>query len=255
MGNSWSRGDVGDLGGIILIMSEYLHWDRKTIDDFSENNTTALYNQGYLFTRRGRGTMDQTRSLRVDLSVFEPSSENRRILKKTNAFYLLPFDIPFSEYQWHVGKMAKDFYETKFGKGTFSANKAKELLTDKNKSNFNTVFVYTNNWGPDEWGQTWKDTNIGADGFAICYENDSLIHYAYPFYRTSSLNRIFFPNLGMGMMMLAIMHAKEKKKKYIYLGSFQRPADVYKLQFAGLEWWNGKEWERDLEKLKEIAKE
>ena len=44
--------------------------------------------------------------------------------------------------------------------------------------------------------------------------------------------------------------AKEHGKKYIYLGSSQRPADTYKLQFAGLEWFDGKMWQTDLEKLK-----
>src|SRR3989344_6101553 len=39
-------------------------------------------------------------------------------------------------------------------------------------------------------------------------------------------------------------------KKYIYLGSFSRPTDTYKLQFAGLEWFDGKQWQNNPEKLK-----
>ncbi len=44
--------------------------------------------------------------------------------------------------------------------------------------------------------------------------------------------------------------AKEKGLKYVYLGSLQRPGDGYKLQFEGLEWFDGKEWSTDLEKVK-----
>ena len=58
----------------------------------------------------------------------------------------------------------------------------------------------------------------------------------------------------MGMMIRAIEHAKESRKKYIYLGSFQRPTDTYKLQFKGLEWFGGEKWSNDLEKLKKIMR-
>jgi len=54
------------------------------------------------------------------------------------------------------------------------------------------------------------------------------------------------------MMIRAIAHAKEKGLKYIYLGSLQRPGDTYKLQFEGLEWWDGTEWQTDTEPLKAI---
>ena len=52
------------------------------------------------------------------------------------------------------------------------------------------------------------------------------------------------------MMLKAIVWAKENGKKYIYLGSFQLPTDTYKLQFAGLEWFDGQEWKNDLSGLK-----
>ena len=64
-------------------MNDYLTWDEKTITDFSPENINSLYNEGYVFTRKEKGIMNQTRSVRIDLSHFELSSENRRILKKT----------------------------------------------------------------------------------------------------------------------------------------------------------------------------
>lgn len=209
----------------------YLKWDEKTITDFSDEHISRMYNDGYLFGRTGRGEMYQTRSVRIDLSKFELSSENRRILRKTDGLTLEVVKLPYSDYHWEIGKMAKDFYETKFGKGTFSANKVKELLTDGEKSNFNRLFTYCDR------------------GYAICYENDDMLHYSYPFYDLDVENK----NIGMGMMLKAIMYAKENDKKYIYPGSFSRPTDTYKLQFKGLEWFDGKKWNDDLDELKKTV--
>ncbi|MBP9761361.1 MAG: hypothetical protein KBD15_03940 [Candidatus Magasanikbacteria bacterium] len=213
---------------------EYLYWDKKIITDFSLQNITLLYDKGYVFTRTEKGAMDQTRSVRIDLSQFALSSENKRILKKTEGLDLLQVSLPYAKYDWTIGKLAKDFYDTKFGTGVFSANKIKELLTDESKSNFNTLLVYS------MLGKTL--------GYSICFESDTLLHYSYPFYDLVASPK----DMGMGMMLRAILHAQAFDKTYIYLGSAQRPSDTYKLQFSGLEWFDGKEWQSDLHELKTI---
>ncbi|MBI4992913.1 MAG: hypothetical protein HZC26_02145 [Candidatus Magasanikbacteria bacterium] len=215
----------------------YLKWAEQTITDFSDSNINSLYNQGYLFTRVGKGVMNQTRSIRIDLKKFKLTSENRRILKKTEDIGLRTYDLPIEDYDWSIGKMAKDFYETKFGKGIFSANKTKELLTS-NQSNFNKFFIYKNK------------TDIA--GYCIALETNKIIHYAYPFYLLSPISYLLNPNTGLGMMLKAVIYAKESGKKYIYLGSAQRPTDTYKLQFEGLEWFDGKGWKTDIDELKKI---
>ncbi len=53
-------------------------------------------------------------------------------------------------------------------------------------------------------------------------------------------------------MTRAIVWAKENEKKYVYLGSAQRPTDTYKFQFSGTEWFDGKEWKSDVEELKSV---
>src|SRR3989339_1357419 len=276
-------------------MDGYLSWGEKIITDFCDENIDSLYNEGYVFTRLGRGVMTQTRSLRIDLDKFELNSENRRVLKKIEGLNLNIVAISYKQYTWQIGKMAKDFYDTKFGKGIFSANKLKELLTDAGKSNFNTLFVFQmSSRGGSEADDVviptlLKQTNGIATsyadgrtprndestlGYAICYANSKIIHYSYPFYQLSRFSftgksRILdsdktesgqpntynlIPNMGMGMMIMAIMAAKQNDKKYIYLGSAQRPTDVYKLQFTGLEWFNGEHWKNNIDKLKVILK-
>ncbi len=214
----------------------YLVWSEKTITDFSENNIYALYDAGFLFTRAGRGAMYETRSVRVDLSKFELSSENRRVLRKTENVKMEVTTIPYADYSWEIGKMGKNFYDTKFGPGIFSANKIKELLTDGEKSNFNLLLKFSIDNNPV--------------GYAICFANDKILHYSYPLYNLDTN----IPNLGIGMMTRAIVWAKENNKKFVYLGSAKDGAALYKTQFSGFEWWNKKTWNTDVEELKNIFK-
>ncbi len=228
----------------------YLSWDKKIVTDFDDKSVEEMYSRGFVFTRIGKGVMNQTRSLRINLEKFELSSENRRILNKTEDLNLLVSPIPYENYEWTIHKMGKEFYETKFGEKTpalnrpagsglmFSAQKIKELITNKDKSNFNKLFIYNKN-----------EKNIG---YCIALETKNILHYCYPFYHPQPTTHNPQPNTGMGMMLKAIVWAKENGKKYIYLGSFQRPSDTYKLQFTGLEWFDGQGWQNDLEKLKKV---
>ena len=61
----------------------YLSWNKKQITNFEDTNINTLYEDGYVFTRVNRGVMNQTRSLRIDLDKFELSSENKRILRRS----------------------------------------------------------------------------------------------------------------------------------------------------------------------------
>ena len=214
-------------------MDGYLSWDNKTISDFSAKNITNAYNMGFVFTRLGKGKMTQTRSVSINLDKFELSSENRRVMRKTEGVQLNIITLPHPDYDWHIHKLGVDFYTKKFGEKTFSANKIKELLTSPD-SNFNLLFKY-------------QENNLPL-GYCICYQNNELVHYGYPFYDLG----ININNLGIGMMTKAILWAKEVGKKYIYLGSAQNPAAIYKTQFTGFEWFDGNNWQTDIKKLKNI---
>ncbi|MFA6295356.1 MAG: hypothetical protein WC666_02955 [Candidatus Paceibacterota bacterium] len=250
---------------------KYLSWNETIISDFSEKNIGEMYEKGYVFTRISRGTMQQTRSVRIDLSLNELSSENRRILKKTEEIIISEQKLPLNsnEYDFSIGKMAKDFYDTKFGQCIMSAQKVKEMLTDPTKSNFTSLLVYdavkssnssvnsinheansTDSTNSVEITNT-DDAKINPSlGFTICYKDSSIIHYSYPFYDLTKSPK----DMGLGMMTKAIEYAKEQGLKYVYLGSLQRPTDTYKLQFEGLEWFDGKNWQKDIGEVKEVLK-
>jgi arginyl-tRNA--protein-N-Asp/Glu arginylyltransferase len=220
----------------------YLNWKTQIMKDGGDSAIHDLYEKGYLATRVDKGVFNQTRSLRLNLSKFELSSENRRILRKVENLEIIPFSLPYKDYHWSIHKLAKDFYTTKFGEDTFSANKIKELLTEKDKSNFNTLLVYKD-----------RESNE-VIGYCIALMTENILHYSYPFYRQSDTQSAKNPSLGLGMMELAIIYAKEKGMQYIYLGSLQRPSDTYKLQFSGFEWFNGENWQTNIDELKTILK-
>lgn len=206
---------------------DYLHWDEKTITDFSDENIEKMYNNGYIFTRKGKGVMQQTRSVRIDLKKFSLSSENRRILKKGEEIVIKENTIPYLKYDWRLGKLAKDFYDKK-ANGSFSVNKIKTLLTTPD--NFSTLFSFTDL------------------GYVICYKNNFIIHYSYPFYNLEKSSK----DMGLIMMIKAIEYAEDNGMRYVYLGSLQRPTDTYKLQFSGMEWFDGKVWSDDIKEVKKI---
>jgi hypothetical protein len=181
----------------------YLSWGEKKLTDFLEANIENAYNDGYVFTRKGKGSMNQTRSLRIDLSKFELSSENKRILNKVSVSLITTHKLPYQDYSWEIGKMGKDFY-SKFGENVFSANKIKELLTDPEKSNFNILLKF-------------------ESGYAICYQTKNILHYAYPFYTDG----------GISQMTQAIMWTKESGRNYVYLGSASRPLILTNYSLVG----------------------
>lgn len=232
----------------------YLNWQTKTITDFSDANIEKLYDEGFLFTRTGKGDMYQTRSLRIDLKKFKLNSENRRVLKHTESVETTASFVPYPDYDWTIHKLGKDFYTAKFGEKTFSAQKIKELITDKEKSNFNIVLNYL---APVKILKhiAFKDSDDKRSahypiGYCIALGTKNILHYCYPFYHLNSK----IQNLGLGMMIKAIVLAQESGKKYIYLGSASRPTDTYKLQFEGIEWFDGENWQTNLTTLKQELK-
>lgn len=217
-------------------MHNYLVWDSKVIDPDAEPRVTDAYAKGYVFVRTGKGKMNQTRSVRIALARYIPTSENRRVKRKTEDLVMTVRKLPLLKCSetWAIQKMGKDYYQAKFGPGVFSGNKLNQLLSSENASNFNILFTFIIQ---DE-----------IFGHAIAYANGSLLHYAYPFYRFD----INVGNYGIKMMIMAVEWAQQTDKSYTYLGSATKPTDGYKLQFSGLQWYNRNKWCEDLEMLKSI---
>lgn len=215
---------------------KYDKTDEINISDFSNENIEGMYEKGYKFTRVSKGNMQSTKNLRINLKDFELSSENRRILNKFPTLNVHFVNIPVIDYTYEIGKIGKDFYDTKFGKGTFSANKIKEILTNE-VSNFNALGIF--------------EIDNKIVGYVIVYKTANILHYSYPFY----LLEYEKTSLGLCMMTKVIELTKNENIKYVYIGGANSKKDMYKLQFKGLEWWDKDKWNRNIEELKEIIKD
>jgi arginyl-tRNA--protein-N-Asp/Glu arginylyltransferase len=222
--------------------TEYFSTGEKTLQNPTISEISLHYDQGFVFTRVAKGHMNQTRSLRIDLAKFSLTSENRRILRKSENLSMTVNQLPLTNYTWEIHKLGKDFYTTKFGDNVMSANKIKEMFNDMGKSNMNYVFSYQRSASSNQLNQS-------PIGYCLAYINKEIVHYAYPFYDLDIAKEL---PLGIGMMTKAINWAKENGRKYIYLGSVTTPESKYKLQFEGLEWYDTdkNEWSTDIEDLK-----
>ncbi|QQR93218.1 hypothetical protein IPJ91_02030 [bacterium] len=197
-----------------------------------QHDATDMYDKGFKYTRKAHGLMQSTKLLRIDLSKFTFTSENRRILAKFPDTEMNLIKLPYQSYDYSLGKWMKDFYLTKFGENLFSVQVIKKLF--QGQLNMNSLILFTN-------------ANKIA-GMCLCFENTEILHYAYPFYEQGLVNTSF----GMFMMTSSIKLAHQTKRKYFYLGSYSSKKDNYKLQFKGLEWWNPNHdaWESDINALK-----
>lgn len=201
----------------------YQIWLKKESGD----DVADIYARGFLPMRNLPGIYYLCRSVRVDLEKFSLSSENRRILRKTEG-------LSFESQGLHITspavyELCKRYLESRFGNKCVSSAGLKSIFGGRI---FNRVFV-------------WKDGQKEV-GYAVCFENDDLIHYAHAFYEPEYAGK----NLGARMILQAVMTAKETRKRYAYLGTCYNQSAFYKLEFSGVEFFNGLGWSQNIKELK-----
>src|SRR3989344_1002978 len=189
-----------------------------------------IYEKGFLPVRSIKNLFYLARSCRVNLEKFRLSSENRRILRKNQnvkleIIPLAKFDVNKRENR----EIIDIFTKRKFLSKQFTHYGIRRIFLDNGNYNFVIGFVKDNK-------------KIGL--VAICLD-ESIIHYAHPFYREN--------RLGMLMMTRIVDWAKNNQKKYVYLGTCYGKNSLYKVQFEGFEFFDGISWSGDLEKLKYLV--
>jgi len=203
----------------------YQVWLAKETGD----DVAKIYEMGFLPMRSKKDVYYLCRSVRVNLAKFQPSSENRRILRKTENFQHELISLEDFSYTPSVQKTCKDWFDQKFGKGKISTSAIRKIFTS---GIFTHVFVWK------------KDGQV--IGYAIGNFHEGFLHYAHVFLDPQFSKA----NLGARMMLEAVLWAKENDKKYIYLGtSYTRPS-LYKTQYNGVEFFNGSSWSDNIKELK-----
>ncbi|HOY56202.1 MAG TPA: GNAT family N-acetyltransferase [bacterium] len=206
----------------------YKYWQKTNLENSDTKNIIEKYNAGFVLTRI-KNEMHQIKSLRLDLKQFSLSSENRRILRKSEDLQIKVLELPFDmkKYDWHIHAVGSEFYRTRFGAHIFSANKIKELITDPLRSNFNRLVVLQDK------------KNNHSIGWCIGFEAADLFHYSYPFYDLE----YFQQGTGMTMLLKTALWARDKNISQFYLGSIWDEKAKYKLQLQPAYFFDGESWQ------------
>jgi arginyl-tRNA--protein-N-Asp/Glu arginylyltransferase len=191
-----------------------------------------LFDAGFLPSSRQLDRFYLCRQVRVDLSRFTPSSENRRILRKGEGIRVEL--VPRNRFDYTAQRRAfcKGYADIKFGKDTMGFERLDNLFASPLITH---LLVYT-------------DTATGGEvGLVMVYcEARALAFYYYAFYDLNYFQR----NLGMFMMTSAVSLFAGRGTRHLYLGSCYSKNALYKTQFAGAEFFNGFRWSTDLKELK-----
>lgn len=173
-----------------------------------------------------------TRSARVRLAAFEPSSENRRILRKGAAFQgtLLPKEA--FKLTGEREDFILDYAKDRFGDGVMDGDRLRRLLDNPVISH---VLIYTDT-------ETEKEA-----GLCLLYAADpTMVFYYFAFYDRDHPVR----SLGAYMMTEAIQRFRDQGKTYLYQGTVYSKSALYKTQFSGFEFYNGHRWSPEVPELK-----
>lgn len=209
----------------------YQVWLKREEND----SVDKIYDNGFLPIRSLPEVYYLSRSVRVDLSKFELSSENRRILKKTEEISSKTMNLNEFSYTPQIQKFCKDYTVGKLGKDVLPTSAIRAIFTSG---------VYN---GLMEFKQTTEQKTIGL---AVLYNSSSLVHFAHSFYDIEYPNK----DIGARMMLEAILWAKDNGKQFAYLGTCYQESALYKTQYSGVEFFNGFRWSDNIEELKEIIK-
>jgi len=168
----------------------------------------------------------------VDLKKFEPSSENRRLLRKCPD---VSFEvIPRAQYDFTPERRErfKKYADIRFGNDIMGFQRLDALFASRVVSH---LMVFT-------------DTKTGAEiGTVVLYlEGDALAYYYYAFYELDYPER----SLGLYMMNTAVAEFAARGTKHIYLGTCYSQRALYKTQFPAIEFFNGFRWSQNLKELK-----
>ncbi|MBL9139605.1 MAG: hypothetical protein JNK85_27295 [Verrucomicrobiales bacterium] len=173
------------------------------------------------------------RHLRVPLPGWRPSSENRRILRKGAGLEVEL--VPRSAFQYSDAHRQRwlAFADERFGPGIMGPARLDGLMAGRVVSH---VLVCR------DMGDAGRE--VGA--VLLYVEPGRMAHYYYAFYDLRHPIR----SLGMYLMTKAVAEFQAAGFGHLYLGTCYSKKALYKLQFDGLEFFNGLTWTTDLDQLR-----
>jgi hypothetical protein len=207
----------------------YSIWALREADE----KPSDIFNAGFLPSSRELDRFYLCRQIRINLAKFQPSSENRRVLRKGEGLRLELAPRAQFEFTPARREFCRHYTDAKFGAGGGMSHERLDSL-------FNTpvtshVLVFTD-----------EKTGVEAGVATLYVEEPALAFYYYSFYDLNHPNR----GLGMFMMTSAAAAFAARGIRHLYLGTCYSESALYKTQFPGVEFFNGFRWSEDLEELK-----
>jgi hypothetical protein len=200
------------------------------------------------------------------LKDFQPSSENRRILRKTSKFTFSLHPLTQFHYTPEVQKFCSDFVKSTFGKDAMPTAAIRKIFSPQD-SNYTHVFTFhliNKSQSPKLTRHSERGNDLAKNplrkqhqpsispvGYVAAAISPSHLHYAHPFYDLKYQS----DNLGIGMMTQAIVWSQAQHKAFVYLGTCYTPEALYKTQFSGFEFFTGYSWSGDIKILKTLIRE
>ncbi len=206
----------------------------------SPSDLTEAYSQGFLpysgDTSLAADIFYMARSVRINLSAFADTSENRRIDRKITE---LKIEMQLIEKSDELVN-SDDFLnfcmrnaDERFSAGSMTLERMRYIVS---RSYFTHLFIFKN------------EEKILGYIFAVL--NSEMLHYWFGFY---DVDYAHF-SIGKWMMWRTIKWAEEQKLKNVYLGTAYFPKALYKVRdHKGIEFFDGTGWNADSKLLKMLC--
>ncbi len=209
----------------------------------NQNEMSAIYERGFLPYSDPQVLVSKegiyyylARSVRVNLSHFSLTSENRRVRRKMDVLnptmeILAKEDLIHDADFW---SFCEDYAAKRIGEEMPPAR----LRYIFEREILNRIFKFSS--GNRILGYVWSPSN------------DEILHYWFAFFDTELMHA----GIGKWMMEQVISYAQTNGFRYVYLGTCYGTKPMYKIRdFKGIEYFDGNLWRTDLSFLKSKCKE
>jgi len=186
----------------------------------NSNSIDQNYQLGLLPQRNDKNVFYKESSSRSDLSQFILSSENRRILRKTQEFTFQKIALTDFNYDSQVQKQI--FSWLKKLEWDFPISSVKNIFTNHI---FNYVYI-------------WKNQENEIIAYSLCYFSQEISHVAYVFYNPEYSHG----NLPIRLVLQVIIDSQSQNLQYCYLGRFSQSSGYYKRNMPGFEYFDDNKW-------------
>jgi arginyl-tRNA--protein-N-Asp/Glu arginylyltransferase len=194
------------------------------MDQFNLKNSSTIeenYQKGLLPQRNNKDLFYSQTSCRSNLKEFILSSENRRILRKTENFTFKKVSLKDFNYTFEIQKEISSW--VKKLEWDFPVSSIKNIF--KNHI-FNYLYI-------------WKDKENNIIAYSICYFSETISHIAYVFYHPDFART----NLPIRLVLQVIIDSHETDLDFCYLGRFSQDSGFYKRNMPGFEYYQNNQWQ------------